>query len=480
MTASNTKNTSEYRDTGEINIRAFLKKVWKYNWAVAATSLVTAFVVTLISIYLIRPLYRADFTVFVNNRATNTETNLVSNGDMIAAQSLAYTYSALITNRSVLEPAAEAASMEKRTYAELKKMVTTDIEENTQLINIHVTAPTPEGALAFAEKIAEAAPEYVEGIIEGTSMKIVSAPATNMLPVYPNVEKNAVMGLAAGFIFAIAAMFLHFLLDTKVKDAHELEETSGIALVGSVPRIHPEKKEGSRNGKRKKKDDAPSWQSVLGADTSWEVMEAYRTIRTNVSFMINGKEKKVIGVTSAVPEEGKTTNAINHAISFAQIGKKVLLIDADMRRPSVTGKLGLRTGSGLSNCLAGQKDLSECIKDNRRYGIDILPAGAVPPDPTWMLQSERFEKMIAQVREKYDYIIIDLPPVLTVADAYIISKYVDGYLLVIRNGKTEIKAVEDMVSQLRRAGALVIGFINNDAADGRDSYYRSGYYRTET
>lgn len=466
-----------YEKTREIDIGRFLKTVWTHKWAVAAMSLALAAITAFISVYMIRPLYRAEFTVFINNRSTNSETQLVSNGDTIAAQSLAYTYSALITNRAVLEPAAEKASV-SLPYAELKKMVTTDIEENTQLIDVRITGPSPEECLAFAQEIADIAPGYVEGIVEGTSMKIVSAPVAAGTPVSPNIWKNTVLGLLAGFVSAVALIFLYSLFDTKIGDIRELEDACGIASVGTVPQIRTEKRE--KGGRRAKEEGGGQMYdtSVLDDGTSWETKEAYRSLRTNVSFMINGKDRKVIGVTSAMPEEGKTTNAVNHAVSFAQIGKKVLLIDADMRRPSVTSKLGIKNGYGLSNYLAGQKSLNECIKENKRYGIDIMPSGAVPPDPTWLLQSERFGELIGAVKEAYDYVIIDLPPVTTVADAYIIAEHIDGYLLVVRSGKTDRRAVEDMLEQLRMADADIIGFINNDVRRRGSGYYRFGYYKS--
>lgn len=234
-------------------------------------------------------------------------------------------------------------------------------------------------------------------------------------------------------------------------------------------------------GFKKKKKNIDRTNSILNEDSSWEVKEAYKTLRTNVMFSIDGENTKVIGVTSAMPHDGKTVNAINHAISFAQIGKNVIVIDADMRLPTVAGKLRMSQKYGLSNFLAGQKKLQECIKKNKLLGIDVLSSGTLPPDPTWLLQSPRFGEMLSELKKEYDYIIIDLPPVITVADSYIISPHIDGYLLVVRSGQTDVRAIADMMEQLSMAEAKVIGFVDNDVQSRKNDYYYGnsyGYYNS--
>lgn len=223
----------------EIDTGKLLRFLWNGKYWIATAALVTAVAAILFSTYFIRPLYRADFTVFINNRSTDVETQLVSNADTIAAQSLTHTYSALIQNRSVLEPAAKKAGLEYP-YEKIKKMVSADIEDNTQLINIHVTAETPDECLLLADRIAETAPGYVEDIIEGTSMKIVSSPVAVNAPVYPNIKRNALAGALAGFAAAALILFLRFITDTKMHDIAELEEEYGIPVVGSIPCIRQE------------------------------------------------------------------------------------------------------------------------------------------------------------------------------------------------------------------------------------------------
>lgn len=207
------------------------------------------------------------------------------------------------------------------------------------------------------------------------------------------------------------------------------------------------------------------------------VQEAYKTLRTNVIFSIPKDEDggKVIGVTSAMPGEGKSINAINHAISFAQLEKKVLLIDGDLRRPTVAAKLQIPGVPGLSNKLIGQAKLGDCMRRVPKYGIDVLPSGSIPPDPTWLLQSAQMSTLISQLKKMYDYIILDLPPVNTVADASIASRYVDGYLIVVRHNSTDMGMVGEALEQLRKADGHIFGFIYNDVSDDERGYYRRSY-----
>lgn len=218
-----------------------------------------------------------------------------------------------------------------------------------------------------------------------------------------------------------------------------------------------------------------SRRSILREKSPFMMREAYKALRTNVAFSLPGSEAKCIGVTSGGRNEGKSYNSVNLAISFAQIGKRVLLVDCDMRLPTVAAKLGVRAKPGLSDYLAGQVELGEALRRGVE-GMDVLPAGSIPLDPTGLLESKQIEELFAAMRKAYDYIIVDLPPVNTVADASILSRCIDGFLLVVRHGTTENKAIAEMLRRLRMASANVLGFVYNDVS-AADKRYSGEYYR---
>ena len=231
------------------------------------------------------------------------------------------------------------------------------------------------------------------------------------------------------------------------------------------------------NAKGNKKD------TVLSDNSPWSIQEAYKVLRTNILFSLPGTGHKIIAVTSAFASDGKTTNAINTAIAMGKLGKKVLLIDCDMRKPSVDSMLGIRPIPGLSDTLVGMKKFESVLQHEKNGVLDVIAAGSIPPDPTLLLQGEEMHKLLVTVREMYDYVILDFPPVTTVTDAVLLADAVDGYLIVVRHERTDYRAVIDTVEQLQFAKANIIGFIYNDYSmeNKKYSYGRYGYgkYRSK-
>ena len=202
---------------------------------------------------------------------------------------------------------------------------------------------------------------------------------------------------------------------------------------------------------------------LLTDEMTWSAQEAYKALRTNVMFSLPGSGCKIIGVTSAVMHEGKSINAINLALSLLQLNKKVLLIEGDLRLPTIGARLQLNTDKGLTDLLTGQCQAGDAMIRSEQYGLDIIPAGTIPPDPTWLLQSKQIDALMAELKKYYEYIIVDLPPVTTVADAAIMSRLIDGYVLVVRHFSTDKRAISDMLETLAGVNAKVLGFLYNDA-----------------
>ena len=230
--------------------------------------------------------------------------------------------------------------------------------------------------------------------------------------------------------------------------------------------------------------DFDSKKMLLSNNSSFSVQEAYKTLRTNISFSLPGNNSKCIGVTSANRGEGKSSVAVNLAISFAQINKKVIVLDCDMRLPTVASKIGIESKPGLSNFLVGSCSLDDkIIKRIEDKGIDVFPSGNIPPDPTMLLESKMMEELMEVLKKHYDYIIIDLPPLMPVSDAAILSKYIDGYLIVVRHEKSEMSKIEETLHQLEFADARVIGFVyngkilENHYRKNNKYYYDYGYYK---
>lgn len=209
---------------------------------------------------------------------------------------------------------------------------------------------------------------------------------------------------------------------------------------------------------------------LLTEKTPFAVQEAYKALRTNVMFSLPGNGCKCIGVTSPSPGDGKSTTAANLAISLAQIGKRVLLVDCDMRLPTVATSFRIAPVPGLSDFLVGQSRIEDCVRNSEATGVSIMPAGNIPPDPTGLLEARQIEHLFTAFRKIYDFVIVDLPPVTSVPDAAILSKYMDGYLLAVRQKQTRHRDVVQMLKQLNIAKSKLLGFVTIGGESGKKYY----------
>ena len=233
-------------------------------------------------------------------------------------------------------------------------------------------------------------------------------------------------------------------------------------------------------GKNSKETGGQSRAGTIGPELDFAAAEAYKRLRTNLLFSFSGDEScHVIGVTSSLRGEGKSTTSMNLAFSLAEANRKVLLIDADMRLPQVHAILGLRQSPGLSNVLVGENNGSNLIQPSGIHqDLHVITAGDISPNPTELLGSRRLVGMLDSLKPRYDFIVIDLPPVDAVADALIVSKLTSGMVIVVRENYVEKNVLDNTVRQLRYHRANILGFVENYAEESGSHYLRK-YYRKE-
>lgn len=237
--------------------------------------------------------------------------------------------------------------------------------------------------------------------------------------------------------------------------------------------------------KRKSKQIAEEWDydTMFGPGVNFAVSEAYKLLRTNIMFSFSDEGQcHILGVTSSVLGEGKSTTCCNIAYALTEAGKRVLLLEADLRRPSIAAKLGLERSPGLTNLLVTRGDYTEAIQncpDARR--LDILVSGNIPPNPSELLGSKRMARLMETIAQDYDYIVVDLPPVTAVSDAIAISKLLDGVVVVVRGGVVEQKTLAEAMRQMEMVNVRILGFVYRDGESsgnrygGNKRYYK--YYK---
>lgn len=213
---------------------------------------------------------------------------------------------------------------------------------------------------------------------------------------------------------------------------------------------------------------------LLSEISSFSTKEAYRTLRTNIRFSLRGEGCKTFCITSSAQGEGKSITMVNLAISFAEAGQKVLLIDADLRRPAIARLLVEKATPGLSNVLAGLVDEDEVVRNSAYPGMDIIFSGDIPPNPAELLGSERMAQLIEKLSKRYDYILVDTPPVNIVSDTCVIANMLDGVLILARQDKSRKDNVKRAVDRLKLTGANLLGCIFNGVPRENKTTY--GYY----
>lgn len=324
----------------------------------------------------------------------------------------------------------------------------------------------------FAEKLEET--RIKEAGVK-SDLKIINPPVLSPGPV--NAKKpflNLILALIISLLTGIFVVFLAESIDHTVKDIDLLKAKIGLPVFGSIPLTQTDRKKLIDIFKKEK---LLKELKIISQDSSAD-FEAFRKLSINIEFAHPEKKYKVIYITSAGPDEGKTFVALNLASSFAQIGKKVIVIDTDFRKKKghlsdIIKKLEKR--EGLFNFLKDEIDLKLVLNFVSQYSITLLPIGEIPPNPFIFLQSEKMKKLIEDLKKEYDYIIIDGVPILLFADATYLSRYADGTIIVVRYGKTNYKELEDTKDILLSLNSEIIGIVLNAVPKKRGSYYY--YYK---
>ncbi len=311
-------------------------------------------------------------------------------------------------------------------------------------------------------------------VMNFNNMRVVDEALEPRAPVRPNVPMNVALAIAAGLVLGLGVALGRELTDRSLKTPADVERVLGLTFLGVLPAIEAERRDRSRSASPNDKPDL-----IIATDPECGFAEAARAIRTNLTFLSPDRPYRKLLVTSALPEEGKTTVACSLAITLAQNGHRTLLVDTDLRRPRIHRSFGFSNDLGVSLVVTGQATLDEAIHKTTIPNLDVLTSGPVPPSPAELVQSERFRQLIDQLGDRYDRIVFDSPPVLPVTDAAILSKMFDGVVLVAKAHQTPQTAARQAARQLLEINSPLVGIILNAVdlarADYRDYHYT--YYR---
>jgi capsular exopolysaccharide synthesis family protein len=410
------------------------------------------------------PLYQATTRLFVSTTAGSSVSDIYQGNRF--SQECVTSYAELLMGETLAQRTIDKLGLDMSAEA-LRKNVKASAKHDTVLINVEVIDESPVRARDIANTLSD---EFVAMVRELETPSDRARPDARVVveqrasipdhPVIPKTGRNIALGLALGVALGIGLAVLRDLLDNTVKDREVLEEITGVGIVGTIP-----------FDKEQRKQPAISF----GSDNS-AIAESYRKLRTNLQFLAVDNPPRVIVVTSSMPNEGKSTTAINIALALAEAEHSVVLVDGDMRRPILHKYLNLVGPVGFSTVLSGVTSLDEALQKSRFPGLTVLTSGAVPPNPSELLGSLAARKLLSEMRAQFDYVIVDSTPLLAVTDAAILAAGADGVLIMARFGQTKREQLTHAVGILADVGAPPLGAVFTVLPARGNASYSYSYY----
>lgn len=470
----------------EIDVQQVFGALLSKAWLIGLVGVVCAVLTFLGTLLFITPTYKSSAMFYVNNNSISLGdvASSITASDINASRGLVQSYIVILNTRETLMDVIDYADLD-RTYAELKGMITATAVNSTEIFRVTVTGPNAKEAETIANAIAYILPKRITSIIDGTSAKVVESAVKSASPSSPSYTKNVMVGLLLGMALSSGFVVLKTILDTTIRKEEDITRSCKYPILSAVPDMEaPGKGHSNYSYDRDKRHaalQAGKKPAVMGKDMSFAAAEAYKLLRTKMQFAFaDEQDSHVIGISSSLSGEGKSLSAINLAYSLSQLGKRVVLIDCDMRRPTLAEKLKIQKKPGLSNFLTGQCRIEELIQFCNIRGDEnafrVIAAGQNPPNPIELLSSDRMTKFLLGLRKICDYVILDLPPVGEVSDALAVASRTDGILLVVRQNQCEKRILADTVRQFEFVDAKILGVVYN-CTDEDGGKYGKGYYK---
>ena len=470
----------------EIDIQRLFSILWDKLWLILVAAVTGALAMFLVTFFVITPKYESSAMFYVNNNSLSVgdASFSISSSDITASKSLVDSYIVILQTRETLNDVMDYSGV-NYSYEDMKKMLSASAVNSTEIFEVVVTSPDPFEAERIATAIAYILPKRISSIIEGTSAKVVDAAVVAAKPSSPSYVVNTLTGFLLGFVMAVSLLILRELFDITIRSEEDITQICKHPILAAVPDMTAQTKGGyyySAYANASPKANTQRQPALVGSEINFAASEAYKLLRTKLQFSFAGENDcRIIGLSSALSGEGKSLSSVNLAYTLSQLDKRVLLIDCDMRRPSLSAKLPIQKAPGLSNYLAGQSKLDElfqhCGIEGDEEAFQVVAAGRNPPNPVELLSSPKMARMLERLRGSYDYIILDLPPVGEVSDALAVAKLTDGMLLVVRQNYCNRIAVNSLVRQFEFVGARILGVVYNCASEDGGVYGKKYYKR---
>lgn len=443
--------------------------ILRKRWSTVAIVTLAVIAITALVTLMATPLYTASSRMFFAVQGGDTLSDL--NQGSTFTQGQITSYAEVAESPLVLDPVIEELDLTVTADELAASSLSTSVVPETPILSIDVTNEDPRLAAQIANTVAEElrtavgemSPDRPDGTesVRATVLSTATAPAH---PSSPNTARNLALGVVLGLLLGVGVAILREVLDTKVRSERDIRSVTDRAVLGEIVFDASQ-------------DDQPVFMTT---DPTGTRAEAMRRLRTNLQFVDLAESPNSIVVTSSVPGEGKSTTAMNLALALADAGTRAILVDADLRRPSVAEYLGLEGRVGLTTVLIGRAEVEDVVHPWGNSTLDVLPSGQIPPNPSELLGSTAMATLLHQLTSTYDVVLVDSPPLLPVTDAAVLSKLAGGALVVAGADRIHKAQLAESLEALERVDAKILGIVLNktDRKD-RGSYYQYESYGSE-
>ncbi|GAA1172426.1 polysaccharide biosynthesis tyrosine autokinase [Ornithinimicrobium humiphilum] len=431
----------------------------KTRWRIIVATLLVVVAATAWLTLQITPVYQSSTRVYL---LANNQTDSANVYNMPAAE--LETIIQVATSPIVLDPVREELGIDESTMLAVSAERSGDTPLLDVVVRAHDARVAAAAATAVPQHLAAVARDFSPMLqLSGTTVSAQTVVPSTVAssPVEPKPVQNLALGALAGLLLGIAFALARQALDQRVRDPRDLEALADRPVLGSIP---------VRRG-------SDRHALYLEIDPFGPHAEAIRRLRTNMMFVDVTTGRHSFVISSTLPGEGKTTTAINLALAMSDAGSKVLLIDADLRHPSVATNLGLEGAVGLTTVLLGEADVQDVIQRWGGTSMHVLTSGDIPPNPSELLGSTKMRELFESLSDDYDFILVDSPPVLPVTDALVVEKLTGGVLMVVASGETRKRHLSEAMRVLGTSDSTIAGFVLTKTPSQPTSYYT--YYSTQ-
>lgn len=437
-------------DMIEIDLPRLLRGMLRKSWLMGICAILGALIVFLTMFFFVQPRYESTVTFYVRNSVQGeVPLSNLSAGDISASRVLVDTYIVILNTQQTLQAVIDEANL-NMDCSKLRDMIRAEAVDETEMFRVGVTGEDPLQVQEIAQAISEVLPKRIEEILEGAMAKVVDPAQVPESPAFPQYDLCALIGFLAGFAVSTVVLALQELTDTTIREEADIHNFWDGAILTAVPDMTS--------------DEEPDREIGFGA------CEAYKQLPAKLQYCFTDESSsRVIGITSALTGEGKSVTAINLANTLARFQRRVVLVDCDLRRPVIARRLPVSEKPGLSAYLSRQCEMEKLIQPcrlkEREPGFHVIAAGELPPGPMELLSSKRMVQLLQELRQQYDYVLLDLPPVGEVSDALAVAGETDGMIMVVRRSICTGEALTAAAGQLQSVNTRILGLIYNCSAE---------------